>query len=235
MPPTENAFRNVRYELMRGREATEAVARCPVGYLPVGCLERHGDHLPMGLDTLKAHRICCRAAWEMGGVVFPAHHYAGIHGMTPEQIRKHSGEWGNLYTDATAEAHLTDIVRQIALIGIRALVLYTGHYPQCQVDMAARVALCFENDACIRVIPFAEPMVLQGDHAGVSETSLMLYLEGSLVDMDAIRPINYQDHGWNETTDPARASSARGESEARSILAALRRELEPTGWLAPPG
>ena len=45
-----NYRRNVRYELMLGREATEAIARCPVGYLPIGCLERHGDHLPMGLD-----------------------------------------------------------------------------------------------------------------------------------------------------------------------------------------
>ena len=54
--------RNVRYELMLGREATEAIAAHPVGYLPVGCLERHGDHLPMGLDVIKAHGICCEVA-----------------------------------------------------------------------------------------------------------------------------------------------------------------------------
>ena len=98
--------RNVRYELMLGREATEAITGFPVGYLPVGCLERHGDHLPMGLDIIKAHGVCCLLGQVLGGVVFPPHFYAGIHQMTPEQTRKYTGQWGNVYTDATAEASL---------------------------------------------------------------------------------------------------------------------------------
>jgi hypothetical protein len=41
MKYTTDLRRTVRYELMLGREATAAMAQCPVGYLPVGCLERH--------------------------------------------------------------------------------------------------------------------------------------------------------------------------------------------------
>ena len=68
-----NFTKRVRYELMLGREATERIQEYPVGYLPIGCLERHGDHLPMGLDVIKAHRICCVVAQAIGGVVFPPH------------------------------------------------------------------------------------------------------------------------------------------------------------------
>ena len=116
--------RNVRYELMLGREATDAIAKYPVGYLPIGCLERHGDHLPMGLDVIKAHGVCCLLAQVLGGVVFPPHFYSGIHRMTPQQIQKATGQWGNVYTDATAEAHIEDIIRQLqiveAVLGFRA-------------------------------------------------------------------------------------------------------------------
>jgi len=86
--------KRVRYELMLGREAVEAITRRPVGYLPVGCLERHGDHLPMGLDVIKAHKICCIVAQNAGGVVFPAHFYSGIHKMSPDDIKKFTGGWG---------------------------------------------------------------------------------------------------------------------------------------------
>ena len=163
-----NYRRNVRYELMLGREATDAIAQCPVGYLPIGCLERHGDHLPMGLDVIKAHRICCVAAHVIGGVVFPAHFYSGIHQMTAERLRKYTGEWGNLYTDATAKTHLLDLVGQIAIAGIKVLVLYTGHYPGCQNDMVTAIAEEANRAGALTVVPFSEPFILQGDHGPCS-------------------------------------------------------------------
>ena len=36
--------KEIRYEYMKGRDAIAAIRSCPVGYLPIGCLERHGDH-----------------------------------------------------------------------------------------------------------------------------------------------------------------------------------------------
>ena len=83
-----NYTKPVQYELMLGRQATEAIAACSVAYLPIGCLERHGDHLPMGLDVIKAHKVCCAVAKAIGGIVFPPHYYAGIHKMSDEQIAK---------------------------------------------------------------------------------------------------------------------------------------------------
>jgi len=218
----------VQYERMLGREATEAMTRCPVAYLPIGCLERHGDHLPMGLDAIKAHGICCEAARALGGVVFPPHYYAGIHRMDEAALAKYSGEWGNLYTDATAEAHLTDIVRQIARMGIRVLVLYSGHYPGCQIEMIQAIAERFNAEEGIRVIPACERELLkEGDHAGLCETSLLLYLGRSLVDMTRIGPQNYQDHGWSEANSPEKATAAKGEADVQQIIDGLRAEIAP--------
>ena len=175
-----NYTATVRYELMSGREAIKVIRNCPVGYLPIGCLERHGDHLPMGLDAIKAYKVCCIVAKAIGGVVFPPHHYAGIHQMSKEQIEKYTGEWGNIYTDASAKNSLVDIINQMAIAGINVLVLYSGHYPGCQIEMIQEIAKDFAGHPTICVIPFSESMIMKGDHAGTSETSLMLYLKKEL-------------------------------------------------------
>ena len=47
-------------------------------YIPLGALEWHGLHLPIGLDSLTSHGICLRAAQETNGLVMPPLYY----GMT---------------------------------------------------------------------------------------------------------------------------------------------------------
>lgn len=217
--------KQVQYELMRGRQAMASIQAYPVGYLPIGCLERHGDHLPMGLDIIKAHGVCCIAAKAIGGVVFPPHYYSGIHGFSTKELEKYTGEWGNVYTDITAKAHLVDVIRQFETLGIRVLVLYTGHYPQCQVDLVLQVAKEFEGSS-LSVIPFWEREIMDGDHAGIVETSFMLYLDRDLVDMTAIGEDNYKDHGWTPEIAPELGSAARGEHDTQLIVDFLKGEVE---------
>ena len=221
-----NYRKKVQYEYMTGRNAIQALKDFPVAYLPIGCLERHGDHLPMGLDVIKAYGVCTLVASTVGGVVFPPHHYAGIHKMTEERLDKNTGEWGNLYTDQTAQNNLIDIINQISRMGARVVVLYSGHYPSIQTDMIRDISAHFENHASIRVIPFCEPMIMAGDHAGASETSFMLYLDKSLVDMTAISEVNYQDHGWRGEKDPKSASAAQGEESVQQVITHLKTEIE---------
>ena len=223
----EAGRREVRFERLFGRQANEAIAACPVGYLPVGCLERHGDHLPMGLDVIKAHGICCEAARELGGVVFPAHFYSGIHRLSPERMRQKATEWKNLYTDASARDHLVDILDQLALLGLEVVVLYSGHYPQCQVDMIREIAEHFAREGTVKVLDASEHVLLgEGGHAGIYETSFMLYLNDSLLDMSRIGPENYADHGWSEAKSPEKATRAKGEADTRKIVARLKRMIE---------
>lgn len=216
----------VQYELLRGREATELIRRFPVGYLPIGCLERHGDHLPMGLDIIKAYGVCTIVAQALGGVVFPPHYYAGVHGHSEAQAERFTGEWGNIYTDRTAKESLVDVVAQFARAGIRVLVLYSGHYPVIQIEMMEEVRDCFADHPTMQVIPFCERMVLEGDHAGISETSFMLYLDRSLVNMAGIGEENYRDHGWSEAKAPEKATAGQGEAGVNLVIAHLKAEID---------
>ncbi len=61
----------VRYEEMRPGEVVIARTKKPVAYLPIGGIEWHGEHNPLGLDTVKAHELCIRAAQKGGGLVMP--------------------------------------------------------------------------------------------------------------------------------------------------------------------
>src|SRR4051794_24392902 len=61
----------VRYELMRPDEVVQAREQASIAYVPIGPLEWHGPHLPLGLDGLHAHEVCARAAASTGGVVLP--------------------------------------------------------------------------------------------------------------------------------------------------------------------
>jgi creatinine amidohydrolase/Fe(II)-dependent formamide hydrolase-like protein len=161
----------------------------------------------------------------IGGVVFPPHHYAGIHNMIAQQLAKYMGEWGNIYTDRSAKDNLLEIVTQIHCIGINVLVLYSGHYPPCQVDMLQDIAREFDHSKSFRVIPFYESMILQGDHAGISETSFMLYLDDDLVDLTRISPQNYRDHGWQEHNSPERATVEKGEADVARVIQHLKCEI----------
>lgn len=229
----------VRFEYLKGREAMSRLHRRPVGYLPLGSLERHGDHLPMGLDALKAHAVCCEAARRAGGVVFPTHFYSAIHlyrygkghpSLARQRaiINGYTRNWGNLFTDDTAEEHLADVMRNLRRMGVRVLVLYTGHYPECQRRMVKRLASRFNRGRrpAMRVIPFSERDFFgTGDHAGVWETSIFLALRPEQVDMSRIKPRNYRDHGWTDVTDPKRATAAFGRKAVGRIVAHLKERI----------
>jgi len=60
-----------RYEECRPDEVAEVIARTPVAVWPMGMIEHHGWHLPIGFDTLKAQRICLRLIERTGGVLLP--------------------------------------------------------------------------------------------------------------------------------------------------------------------
>lgn len=227
MNPAINFTKKVRYELMLGREATQRIQEYPVAYLPIGCLERHGDHLPMGLDVIKAHNICCVVAQAIGGIVFPPHFYAGIHRLEVSIKQRVTGQWGNLYTDLTAMENLMEIIDQIVAMGIKVLVLYSGHYPGEQRDMIKHIADEYHRRKAISIIPVTEVDCLgEGDHAGISETSFMLYLDKGLVDMTRINAANYKDHGWGDTNSPELASAAKGEHDLQRIIQYLDSKIK---------
>src|SRR5256885_16572734 len=67
-------MRTVEYELMRPAEIAQARARLPLAFIPIGPLEWHGPHLPMGMDGLHAHTVAMEVARRVGGVVLPTYY-----------------------------------------------------------------------------------------------------------------------------------------------------------------
>ena len=68
---TTGEQKEVRYELMRPAELIRRREACPLAYLPLGPIEWHGWHNPSGLDGIKAHELCLRAARKGAGWCFP--------------------------------------------------------------------------------------------------------------------------------------------------------------------
>ena len=214
----------VRYEYLFGRQFNDRLKKMPVGYLPMGTLERHGDHLPMGLDTLKAHGICSYVAQRVGGIVWPPHHYLGIHRKGAER-ETFLADWGNLYiSEVLGEKIFEELLARASEMRFRVMVLYSGHYPGEQIDMIKAAAKC--KWPRMKVLAYAEPGLLgNGDHAGLWETSLMAALDAGLVRMDRIGPLNYRQHGWDPAHDPAKASAALGQKALETICKQLGKDI----------
>ena len=200
--------REVRWEFLHPKEFQEAVAECPVCYMPLGTLERHGSHLPFGLDALKAHGLCVRAAQKRGGVVLPPLHW-GTHGWWAEEYRRgrqgasptNKQPAGSVYVHEGLLMNLLQAMfREVEYAGFRVIVALTGHYPEVQVAAVKHAAQQYMVQSNVKIWALCEPElsgeVEEGqrssgsaaevgrDHAGKWETSLMWAMYPELVKME---------------------------------------------------
>jgi len=185
----------VQYELLRPSEVRALRTKCPVAYIPVGSLEWHGVHNPLGTDGLKAHAICCEAARRYGGVVLPTL-FLGIlgdgRGWGPEG-------WDGYTVTANDRTSLEETIfraaRGLVANDWKVLVGVTGH------DVAAQRDAIHEGiqRACkgtgSKGFGVMEGENWQGgasmayrmDHAGAWETSVMMFAHGERVCLEALR------------------------------------------------
>lgn len=110
-------YRNA-YEFVRPARMRQVLKEAPIAFLPVGCVEYHGPHLPLGVDMLTADAICHRTAEITGGLVLPPLWLAsGVlplpHGITVDT--------------AVLRAAVRPILRQLAEGGFKVIVVLSGH------------------------------------------------------------------------------------------------------------
>lgn len=204
----------VRYERLRPHEIVAAREACPAAYVPVGTIEWHGVHNPVGLDTMKIYGICRRCAQAGGGLVFPPLFYGE---NREEALLEANPDTGPLIAEAMhlpegtfapgymkrspAEQSfayhrlLLHILREVKSLGFRVIVLAAGHYPL--LDHARAAACVFHQEQRGRG-PRAIPWVFTGyelvcdrfpdagDHGGKWETSLMMALDRERVDLSQL-------------------------------------------------
>ncbi len=242
----------VRYELMTPSEIRKARERYPVAYLPLGTLEWHGEHLPVGNDALKAHALCCRMAQEIGGLSMPPIYWGDNREEIAEVVfdpqhfdhleRDHTAEMMEAY-DLSKEnflreaarsrekggwklfkAILTHSLHQIENLGFEVVVTVSGHYPLN--GSAKEVAEHYDGES--RILPImgydlVEDLGYKGDHAAKWETSLLLSLRPELVDLQKLRETGRLTGVMGE--DPREASANYGIVAINEMIDAARRKI----------
>ena len=72
----------MQWELLTSKELEEMAKKEKICLIPIGILERHGDHGPLGTDVLAAHKIAVEAAKIEPCVVFPGYWFGQGHEAT---------------------------------------------------------------------------------------------------------------------------------------------------------
>jgi creatinine amidohydrolase len=161
--------------------------RC-VAVLPVGAIEQHGPHLPLGTDTMIAEglvaRACARIADDLPVLVLPT--------QAIGESTEHGSFAGTLSHEAeTLLAAWTELGAALSRSGIHKLVIVNAHGGQPQiVDLAAQRLRARNAMLVVRANymnwPLPDGLVDEderrhGHHGGQVETAIMLALHPELV------------------------------------------------------
>lgn len=159
--------------------------------LPIGILEKHGPHVPLGSDLIMAREWSARAARQEYVVVFPDFFYG--------QIYEAKHQPGTFALPSRLVWELLDAtVEEIARNGFKKIVIVNGHggnpqllryFVQSQLERRRDYVVYFFDPAYdakaeeekFKPLRKSDPSV--DLHAGETETSVLLYLRPDLVQM----------------------------------------------------
>ena len=111
----------MEWQNLREEEFEEAVKISGgVCVVPIGCVEKHGQHLPVGTDIQTCNYIAIEAAKKEPVVVFPPVYFGDVMGHTV---------WrgGITLTSELLLKLLTEIASEIARNGFKKIVFLNGH------------------------------------------------------------------------------------------------------------
>lgn len=214
-----NSKVKTNYEEMFPHEFKLALNKNPLAFLPLGSMEYHGYHNALGLDALKAWKICQLAVEKIGGIVFPPL-YLGVDAWPDIDLQKYPNKQFDCYhLDAKLyQDVLQNYFYRMIRIGFKKIFVLAGHYPN--VDIAKLASQKYKDTKFVIV---KEPDLVEGetgDHAGKWETSLLMVLFPELVNLklmegkeDKLRAI--------EGTDPSESSESYGKEILGKILSRI--------------
>ena len=110
----------VRWEHLTPPDFKKLAREEGVCILPIGSLERHGDHMPFGTDGIVCHQVCVRAAEKAPCVVFPTYWFGQVH-----EASCFAGTI-NFPTDFLCK-QLELLLDQIAANGFKKILIVSGH------------------------------------------------------------------------------------------------------------
>ncbi|MHA6484689.1 creatininase family protein [Paenibacillus sp. strain BS8-2] len=155
---------------------------CELAVLPVGAIEQHGSHLPVGTDAIIAQEIAARLARRLHGYLLPC--------LSISSSIEHRESKGTVYLRSdTLALVIWDIAESLRYSGFRRLIVFTGHGGNWILKPTIRqMNRDYEErglEMDVILIPSNIAGARQGDilnhvqhdlHAGEKETSIMLHL-----------------------------------------------------------
>lgn len=243
----------MQWELLTPPEFDRLAREEQVCVVPIGCLERHGAHMPFGTDSLIAHKIAVEAAKKEPCVVFPPYHFGQIH-----EAAMHSGAIA--LPQRLALELLEAVCDEIARNGFKKIVLLNGHGGNSTfLDYFLKSNLSRKVDYTLYLVPMYSSGLSDeeqekikaicgknGDHAGEWEGSLVMAAAPGSVKIEqqiyeepilptkrlahlgrvkSLREWN-ANYPYNTTGRPSKATQAQGEAMLEIYIEAFVRDLK---------
>ncbi len=189
-PAKPAADLTVRYEELTAPDFVLAVARSEgTCVIPIGILEKHGPHLPLGTDLLDCRELSLRAARREYTIVFPEYYFG--------QIFEAQHQPGTVaYSQRIMLDLLQETCDELARNGLKKIILVNGHGGNeqflqyfCQCQLAKKkdyIVYLFDpsgDETMDKELQKLRKTTVDG-HAGEEETSTMLAHRPDLVHLD---------------------------------------------------
>ena len=178
----------VRWEHLTPPEFEKLAKEETLCILPMGSLERHGEHLPFGTDALVAHHVACLAAQKEPCVVFPPYWFGQVHEAACFS--------GTINFPAPLLVQLLEtILDQIAANGFRKILILNAHGGNSgllsyfmmaqndrEVDYTLYISSVLEGDWTDQYVDLWDAP--GGGHADECETSMVMGIIPEAVRME---------------------------------------------------
>lgn len=180
----------MQFQFENSFEVKEKIIDKKVAILPIGAVEAHGPHLPLGTDNLLAERLSATLAERINGFVLPTLPYGQVWSLKnfPGSIN---------VSNESLISMLFDIGESLYRQGFQIFAMVNGHLGNAvAMKEAARklyekypdliVLYLFYPGTSKAIAEVRETPASHGTyfHADEIETSYMLYLAPEFVDMD---------------------------------------------------
>jgi creatinine amidohydrolase len=223
---------NVGLDELSWVDVAAHIARDPRMIVPVGALEQHGPHLPLGTNVLIARRIAVDLSEEFTVLRAPTIYY----GVNVKGAQNYAGT--ATLRQKTLHRALNELLAAWEMHGITEFIAITAHRHEPHLDALAtlitrraRVRVVSVWDVDVTDLLETQPGPLHGCEA---ETSLMLHLYPDSVRMDRARDFELSESqfrrymrgqlvvppagGAGVVGHPTAATVAKGESIYKRML-----------------
>lgn len=227
--------RPIRLESMTPSQIKDAVTRNLICFVPSGVIETHGNHNPLGCDGIESEGPLLLAGAKADFVIAPTIWYG------PTGVSCGDETVGNINIDGEVyRNYISGVIKGLAAMGFKNIKFVQVHQgvngPQGMsttygiaryyAGFHSEVANNGKKPAKITVI---SPPFGKYDHAGINETSWMLYLRPDHTDLSLIRPGDYS-YCWREDREANKASYEWGktmtEETVKGFIELIKNESE---------